>query len=169
MNELSYLHFELLRVASQRINCSLLPCPMILGDFTAVQVRRAISDLIANGFVAEVCNPRLPSFRTEGFDGIAVVITDLGRTIVQDSGQQIETVQSLLLALLMDGSRFTLSDMAGRVGGASHQVRAALMGLRKKGFDILCERAGRCKWYWLGGVHGGQGGRCIPHQDHPSE
>lgn len=152
MNKMIYLQFELLRVASQRANCSLLPCPMILGDFTAVQVRHAISKLIANGSAAEVRNPRLPSFRTEGFDGIAVVISDLGRAIAQDSGQQIETAQSLLLALLMDGSRFTLSEMVCRVGGASHQVRSALMGLRKKGFDILCEGAGRSKRYWLGGV-----------------
>lgn len=151
MKNLSYLHFELLRVASQRINSSLLPCPMILGDFTAVQVRRAISELISNGFATEIHNPRLPSFRTVGYDGIAVVITEAGRAIAQDPGHQIETAQSRLLAYLSEGSRFTLSQMAEGVGGASQQVRAALKGLRAKGFEISCERAGRCVRYWLGG------------------
>jgi biotin operon repressor len=149
MQNISYLHFEILRVASQRINASLLPSPMIVGDFTAVQVRRAIADLIAGGFATEVCNKALPTFRTAGADGFAVVITDAGRAIAQDPDRRIETTQSRVLDFLTDGESVTLAQIAEGTGISCGAVRASLIGLRDKGFEIVCRKDGRFNRYTL--------------------
>jgi len=154
MTKLSDIQLILLTTASQRDNGSLIPLPETLGD-AAERVRRAIQALIKRGFAeeGEVTVPAL-SWRQKGDLHFGVRITNAGKSAINvgdetverprpNNAQPAETPSSpktsktdQVVSLLSRDEGALLSELIAATGWLPHTTRAALTGLRKKGYVI---------------------------------
>lgn len=156
MTTLTDIQIILLTTAASRPDGSLLPPPENLGT-GAARIRKTVATLIRRGFAQEIpATDGIDFWREENGQGIAVVITDTGRSAVapSDSGksQQSEdatpvdevpltlpaypTKTAMVIDLLSRAEGATLDDLVRATGWLPHTTRAALTGLRKMGHQI---------------------------------
>ena len=157
MTKLNDMQLVLLTAACQREDGSLLPAPESLGNQTA-RIRKAIESLIKKGLLAEKEGlDAAQVWRTDGDVSIGVIVTDVGRAIINpptapDEGNEGGSEQStseappastrpatkraLVIDLLKREGGTTLAGIVEATGWLPHTSRAALTGLRKKGHDI---------------------------------
>lgn len=167
--KLSDMQLILLATACQRDNGSILPPADSLGD-QVVRIRKAVAGLIKRNLANEidVAEPSR-SWREEDDRHIGVIITDAGRAIIAadekvDDPPRAEpelrkpeitaaramrpgTKQALVVDLLRSDAGASLGELAGATGWLPHTMRAALTGLRKRGFAIAMDKADRATRY----------------------
>jgi hypothetical protein len=173
---LTDIQLVLLATAAQRDNGSLLPPPDTVGDAPA-RIRKAVESLIRRGLAAEVGLPSgAEAWRTEDEHPIGVVITDAGRAAIaveseatapsateappaaapiesgaaEPSAPATGTKTALVLDLLRRTSGATLDELTGATHWLPHTTRAALTGLRKRGYAIDKRKRGEVTCYHLG-------------------
>lgn len=161
--KLNDLQLILLATAVQREGGSILPPPDSVGD-QAERIGKAIPGLLRRGLISEVpVTDQNRAWREDDQQAIGLVITDAGRAIIAaeepgDEGphaatpatatsgtraniaapaapraaSKIETV----IGLLCRSEGATLAAMIEATGWLPHSTRAALTGLRKKGYQL---------------------------------
>lgn len=156
--KLSDTQLVLLSAASQRQDRSLLPTETITDRAFA----RAVNGLVKYGFVAKE-EPDLdqPDEREPGPRVTALVITTAGYAAISleqasdaeeeqalhqhavlsltdktASPEQRQTKKALIISMLSRSRGATLDDLMGTTGWLPHTTRAALTGLRQKGYSI---------------------------------
>lgn len=156
--KLSDLHYVLLAIAAKRASGSILPPSTSIG-VTRAGLTRAINSLIKHGFAEEVETTDSDGvWRKDGECQLAVRITDAGRAAVAKAdGKKLgseplqpepatppppevvkpQTKQALLLAMLKRESGSTVAELVEATCWLPHTTRAALTGLRKKGYAII--------------------------------
>ena len=126
---------------------------------------RALNSLIKNGLVAEHAPDQTPNFDRGETNKPDFVITPAGLTAIGVPGntheagedktrtarhspepltpdtqtandQQLPTKKALIIAMLSREDGATLDDLIGATGWLPHTTRAALTGLRQKGYCI---------------------------------
>ncbi|WP_221793669.1 DUF3489 domain-containing protein [Aquisediminimonas sediminicola] len=149
--KLSEMQIILLVSASQRDNGSLLPVRTD-ADKHHARIDRSIAGLMRRGLAIEVAVREDCQVWREG-KGMksGVAITPLGRDIIDKMSEPgfLRTIpvpavmppregskQSLLLELLRHPDGTNLAKMGEATGWLPHTTRAALTGLRKRGFPI---------------------------------
>ncbi|WP_070154946.1 DUF3489 domain-containing protein [Sphingobium phenoxybenzoativorans] len=156
MTKLTDIQLILLSTAASRPDGSLLPPPESLGA-SALRIRKGIAALIKSGLAEEIAsNADTESWREEGGQGIAVIITHAGRAAIapdgngstqptenitaivepQPSPPAYPTKTAMVIDLLSRSEGATLADLLTATGWLPHTTRAALTGLRKKGRTI---------------------------------
>lgn len=167
--KLSDMQLMLLATACQRDDGSIVPPAESLGG-QLVRIRRAVAGLIKRNLATEidVADPSR-SWREEDDRHIGVVITAVGRAIIAveekvDDAPRAEpefrepetrparamgpgTKQALVVDLLRSDKGASLGELAGATGWLPHTTRAALTGLRKRGFAIAMDKADRATRY----------------------
>ena len=153
--KLSDMQLILLATACQRGDGSIVPPAESLGD-QLVRIRKAVAGLIKRSLVNEIeVADASRSWREEDDRHIGVVITDAGRAIIAaeekvDDAPLVEsaaramrpgTKQALVVDLLRSEAGASIGELAGATGWLPHTTRAALTGLRKRGFAIATEKA----------------------------
>lgn len=174
MPKLNDLQLILLATAAQREDGSILPPPDSLGD-QAERIRKAVPALLRRKLIVEMpVTDRSRIWREEDQQAIGLAITDAGRTIIvaEESEEQAadmhveeapDTATTTTVSLPRAGSKLkmvigllqrdegaTLVELVEVTGWLSHTTRAALTGLRKKGYvidkgkrdDVTCYRIG---------------------------
>lgn len=158
--KLSDTQLVVLSAASQRQDRSLLPTEAITDRAFA----RAVKGLVKYGFVAEekpdldqpdehVSDHRVPAFviTTAGYAAIGlepaidadeeeaspqVDQPDVLPVAGEQSPGQRQTKKNLIIRMLTRSQGATLDDLIGATGWLPHTTRAALTGLRHKGYSI---------------------------------
>ena len=169
--KLTDLQLILLSTATQRKDGNVFP----LADSIAREddrIAQAIAPLLRRNFIEEApVKQRTRAWREEDQQLVGLVITSAGRAIIgADEGEDetaLDQKQSaaelssevhskmgvgskvgLVLGLLRRAEGATISDLTGATGWLPHTTRAALTGLRKKGYviakakrdDVTCYR-----------------------------
>lgn len=176
---LTDIQLVLLSTAAQRDNGSLLPPPDTLGD-SGGRIRKAVESLIRRHLAEEVELPTgADAWRTEDGHSVGVVITDAGRAAVgltardeaasaatpydptpaaappeaakRPSGPGAHTKSAMVLEMLRRTSGATLDELTSATSWLPHTTRAALTGLRKKGYAIEKRKRGAVTCYHLEG------------------
>lgn len=159
--KLSDTQLVLLSAASQRQDRSLLPTETITDRAFA----RAVNGLVKFGFVAHV-EPDLnqPDEHTSGANVSAFVITTAGYAAIglelapdaddrqatpqadqsdvlpltdqPASPEKRQTKKALIISMLSRSQGASLDELIGATGWLPHTTRAALTGLRQKGFGV---------------------------------
>jgi hypothetical protein len=165
--KLNDIQLVLLSTASQREDGNLLPIPESLGGSES-RVNKAIEGLIKQGFVREGDVVRqVPSWRDDGDRRIGAFITAEGKTAIgADDGRPGEdenvsvarppstpstparkpgeiragTKQALLVDTLERPDGASIQEIVDATGWLPHTTRAALTGLKKRGFEITSEK-----------------------------
>ena len=176
---LTDIQLVLLATAAQHDNGSLLPPPDTVGDAPA-RIRKAVESLIRRGLAAEVELPSgAEAWRTEDEHPIGAVITDAGRAAIgveseapaeevpsateappatapiesgaaEPAAPATGTKTAMVLDLLRRTSGATLDELTGATSWLPHTTRAALTGLRKRGYAIDKRKRGEVSCYHLG-------------------
>jgi hypothetical protein len=173
--KLSDLHYVLLAAAANRESGSLLP-PSASVTSPRASITKAIRTLIGRGFADEVDTSEATAvWREEGERKIGVVITDAGRAaIAVTDGKPVETSpapepdpappppdaaatrpatkQALVIGMLQRKRGASLAELVEATGWLPHTTRAALTGLRKKGYAIITDKGGEVTRYQIGQV-----------------
>ncbi|KRB82302.1 hypothetical protein ASE00_09465 [Sphingomonas sp. Root710] len=159
MTKLTDMQLVLLTTACQREDGSLLPPPESLGA-QAARIRKAVEALIKKGFAAEREGmAAAQAWRSDGDLVIGVTVTDAGRAIIDppstknnkdasvDSASAVTPAasrpaskQAQVIDLLKRNGGATLTDIVELTGWLAHTSRAALTGLRKKGYAVTSEK-----------------------------
>ena len=144
MSKLTPTQKKILTAASAQRGGAILPLPDDI-KLRGGTLKTTLASLVKRGFVTERGKDKKP------------VITKAGRTVVGAKTDQARcggnqrngstssaairpgTKQALLLTLLTRANGAPMSEMTKATGWQSHSVRAALTGLRKRGYEI-----GRC-------------------------
>lgn len=161
--KLTDIQLILLSTAAQRENGSLLPPPETLGQ-SRDRILKAVATLIKRALAEEVeLAIDTHAWRHEGDHAIGVIITDAGRAaigLISPAGDvepsdpiasatiQVRAVpspragtrQAQLVDMLEQPNGVTLDDIVAATGWLPHTSRAALTGLRKRGFVITREQ-----------------------------
>lgn len=166
LSDLHYiLHYIMLITASRRAAGNLLPWPRSLAAH-ADDLPKAVSALLRRKLIAEVeVDSARKARRTKSGKRLGLIITDAGRAALDEeiapeapvslpaAVTQTEppsapsspillrpgTKLALLIDLLKGEAGASLAEMSGAAGWLPHTTRAALSGLRKKGFDVVTE------------------------------
>jgi Protein of unknown function (DUF3489) len=166
--KLNDLQLVLLSTASQREDGNLLPLPESIAD-SASRAKKAIENLIKRGFAAEAdAARRVPSWREDGDRRIGAFITAQGKVAIgtddaaPDEDQQpaaapspppppavparkpgeirAGTKQALLVEMLERTEGASIQEIVDATGWLPHTTRAALTGLKKRGFEVTSEK-----------------------------
>jgi hypothetical protein len=166
--KLNDLQLVLLSTATQRADGNLLPLPESVAD-SVTRARKAIESLIKLGFVAEADAGRnVPSWREDGDRRIGAFITAEGKAAIgtddaePDGGQptaapppppplapaparktgeiRAGTKQALLVEMLERTEGASIQEIVDATGWLPHTTRAALTGLKKRGFEVTSEK-----------------------------
>ncbi|MEN2787328.1 DUF3489 domain-containing protein [Sphingomonas qilianensis] len=153
MIKLTDLDTILLSGAATRHTGSLLPVPENVSSAGA-RLTKSISALLNHGLAEErETHDNAATHRTDDNVAYGVYITDAGNAAIgiaggDDVGEDASipspaqpdtprvTKASAVLALLRRKEGATLADMIAATGWLPHTTRAALTGLRKKGYQI---------------------------------
>ncbi len=152
MSKLTPNRRKILAAASARRGGAILPLPVDV-KLKAGALKTTLASLAKRGFVIERGKNKKP------------VITKAGRAAVESKTDQARcggnqrngsassatirpgTKQALLLTLLTRANGAPMSEMTKATGWQSHSVRAALTGLRKRGYEIgRCVEAGASRY-----------------------
>ncbi len=166
--KLSDMQLVLLSTASQREDGNFFPTADSLKGGES-RIAKSIEALIKRGFAAEIeVGPKVPSWRADGDRRVGVMITPEGRTAigVGDAGEGKEgqeppatppaaapatsarkpseiragTKQALLVEMLERKEGASIQQIVDATGWLPHTTRAALTGLKKRGFEITSEK-----------------------------
>jgi hypothetical protein len=164
--KLSDLQLVLLSTASQRQDGNLFPVAESLKASTA-RITQGIEGLIALGYAQEgEVVARVPNWREDGGRRIGVAITDAGKSAIDSeeatAGGKGEgdtppsppssppatakcavragTKQALLVGMLQRDEGATIQQIVDATAWLPHTTRAALTGLKKRGFEISSEK-----------------------------
>jgi hypothetical protein len=172
--KLNDVQLILLSTAAQRADGSLLPPPASLGG-QSERIRKAIPPLIKRALVEEVVvSDTARSWRTADDQSFGLVISQAGRAaIASDEGEgppatdiqpaaaqgdglaareiavspRENSKAALLIELLSRQQGANLLELVDATEWLPHTIRAAMTGLRKKGFSIArSERDGHSCW-----------------------
>jgi hypothetical protein len=162
MTKLNDLQLILLTGAAQRDNGSLLPAPKSVAD-AGDRLQDAFTSLLKIGLIEEGPKKNAKAtWRADGDDRVGLFITDAGRSAinVEPGGSDGETKDvaatpaaapanperqtkgAAVVAMLERPAGATLAEMVAATGWLPHTTRAALTGLRKKGFEIEKHKRG---------------------------
>lgn len=162
MTKLNDIQLVLLTSAAKRESGSLLPSPASIAD-AGDRLNTAITSLHKLGLVVEGPAKNAKAiWRTEDDKRIGLFITDAGRCAINvepddgDAGKtddaeapaspspkpERQTKSAAVIALLERPDGATLAEMIAATGWLPHTTRAALTGLRKKGFSIEKSKRG---------------------------
>jgi hypothetical protein len=166
--KLTDMQLVLLNTASQREDGNLFPTADSLKSGES-RIGKAIEALIKRGYVAEgEVGPQVPSWREEGDRRIGAAITTDGR-VALDGGEGTKgkpgketpaappppspapaarkpgeiragTKQALLVEMLEREEGASIQQIVDATGWLAHTTRAALTGLKKRGFEITSEK-----------------------------
>jgi hypothetical protein len=164
--KLTDMQLVLLSSASQRQDGNFFPVADSVKGKTA-RVTKAIEDLIGLGYAEEgEVGAQVPSWREDGDRRIGVAITDAGKSAI-DGGEPVTggggegntapppqpnspaaakgavragTKQALLADMLQSDEGATIQQIVDVTGWLPHTTRAALTGLKKRGFEISSEK-----------------------------
>lgn len=165
MTQLNDLQRVLLAAAAARTDFSLLPFPASI--FDEARRDRAIHALIRKDLVVEVeVAGRKPAWRVHGDRRIGLALTDKGLRAIDGGGEdeaanadalESDVVPSvskigLVLELLQCSSGASLADLTEATRWLPHTIRAALSGLRKKGWTVEGEKIDGIRRYRITGV-----------------
>ncbi len=141
MSKLTPNRRKILAAASARRGGAILPLP-VDAKLKAGALKTTLASLVKRGFVIERGKDKKP------------VITKAGRAAVEPKTDQARcsgnqhngstsnptirpgTKQALLLTLLTRANGAPMAEMTKATGWQPHSVRAALTGLRKRGYEI---------------------------------
>jgi hypothetical protein len=164
--KLTDMQLVLLSTASQRQDGNLFPVAESLKASTA-RITEGIEGLIALGYAEEgEVAARVPTWREDGDRRIGVAITDAGKSAIDGeeptAGGEGEgatppqspssspvaakcavragTKQALLVDMLERDEGATIQQIVDATGWLPHTTRAALTGLKKRGFEISSEK-----------------------------
>jgi DNA-binding MarR family transcriptional regulator len=164
--KLTDLQLVLLSTASQRTDKNLLPVADSIKSDEG-KVNKAIEALVKRGLAAEGdAGPKVPVWRQVGDRRIAVAITAEGKVAIggeepnKESGIasapppppapaatqrkpgeiRAGTKQALLVELLEREEGASIQQIVDATGWLPHTTRAALTGLKKRGFEISSEK-----------------------------
>jgi hypothetical protein len=165
--KLNDLQLVLLSTGSQREDGNLLPLPESVAD-SGARAKKAIESLIKRGFVAEADAARnVPSWREDGDRRIGAFITAEGKTAIgtEDAGSggdrqpqaaplpppppaparkpgeiRAGTKQALLVEMLERAEGASIQEIVDATSWLPHTTRAALTGLKKRGFKVTSEK-----------------------------
>lgn len=143
---LTDLQLILLATACQRADGSLLPPPERLGD-QAARIRKAIPPLLKRSLVEEVgVSDQTRGWREEGDTLRGLAITEAGRVLIaaEEAESPAPPIASVapatkiatVIEMLRREDGATLQELVTATGWLPHSTRAALTGLRKKGYAI---------------------------------
>jgi hypothetical protein len=170
--KLDDLHLILLSTATQRNEGNLLPVTATIAD-QPEHVTKALPALLKHKLVDEVSGLTTGhAWRTDGDERFALVINDAGRAAIGVSsiGGESETPtieltepasseaaragskSAAVIALLRREEGATLADMIAATGWLPHTTRAALTGLRKKGYILEKSKRGDQTCYPIAAV-----------------
>jgi hypothetical protein len=156
MSKLNDIQLILLTGAAQRDDGSLLPAPASVAE-AGDRLKKAVASLQKRRLIGERPVKRAEAaWRIDGDDRIGLFITDTGRSAInvepipthpsnddlaeapnpQPTRPQRDTKSSVVVALLQRPEGATLAEMVGATGWQPHTTRAALTGLKKKGYSI---------------------------------
>jgi hypothetical protein len=156
MTKLNDMQLILLTSAAQRESGSVLPAPASVAD-AGDRLKKAIASLRKRSLVEEApAKTAEATWQTDGDERIGLFINAAGRSainiepgpaeapdtsvvetpVAQATKPKRETKSGALAALLQRPEGATLAEMVGATGWQPHTTRAALTGLRKKGFSI---------------------------------
>lgn len=158
MIKLTNLQMALLSAGAAPTDGSLLPLPPAIAA-TKAQIERAVTTLIKRKLATEsTTKDREQAYRVDDRKLFAATITDARKTAVP-ALEPVEPATTLARPgdtspdMPRDGSKQRLVvDLLGQAGGATltalctatgwlpHTTRAALTGLRKRGFNIVSSR-----------------------------
>lgn len=167
---LNDLQRVLLASAAGREDGSLIPLPETCRDNTG-RVTRAIASLLRRGLIEErAVTARDLAWREQDQTLVGVFITSAGRaaiglgdnagageprsdpeTPVMPNSPRAESKIASVLALLRRKGGATLAEITTQTGWLPHTARAALTGLRKKGYAIARGKREGVTCYALGG------------------
>jgi len=166
--KLSDMQLVLLSTASQRGDGNFFPPAESLKGGES-RIAKSIESLIKRGLAAEIeVGAKVPSWREDGDRRLGVMITTEGRTAIGDGeagdgkeGQEAPatpppaapapparkpgeiragTKQALLVEMLEREGGASIQQIVDATGWLSHTTRAALTGLKKRGFEIGREK-----------------------------
>lgn len=165
--KLTDLQLVLLSTASQRQDGNLLPLPESVAD-SATRAKKAIESLIKRGFASEADAARnVPSWREDGDRRIGAFITVEGKAAIgTDDAASVGdqqppaappppppaaparkpgeiragTKQALLVEMLERTEGASIQEIVDATGWLPHTTRAALTGLKKRGFEVTSEK-----------------------------
>lgn len=177
MTRLTETHTTLLAAAAARGTGALLPPPESL-RLRGAALGRTLGALLKRGLVAEVAtnDEQTRWRRNEDGRGLGLVITPAGLAAIGVEASDAPPVSedpervpaqpdvpppgptrprgklgAVLEAVGRPGGA-TLDDLAAQAGWLPHTTRAALTGLRKRGFDVRLEEIDGRRAYRLGGA-----------------
>ena len=165
--KLSDMQLVLLSTASQREDGNLFPPADSLKGGES-RISKAIDGLIKCGYAAQgEVGAKVPSWREEGDRRLGVMITAEGRAAIDagedgeaDKGQELPvtpppaapaparrlgevragTKQALLVEMLEREEGASIQQIVDATGWLPHTTRAALTGLKKRGYEITNEK-----------------------------
>lgn len=166
--KLSDMQLVLLSTASQRDDGNFFPTAESLKGGES-RIAKSIEALIKRGFAAESeVGPKVPSWRVDGDHRLGVMITAEGRIAIGDgdtdegpespkapagppsappapaarkaSEIRAGTKQALLVEMLERQEGASIQQIVDATGWLPHTTRAALTGLKKRGFEITSEK-----------------------------
>lgn len=172
--KLTDLHYILLTTAANRANGNLLPPTATIKQERA-SIMKVIATLIRRSLAEEVATKSVKNvWREQDGQRFSAVITDAGRAalrVADSAGEpttseaganenpptasvapaavQPDTKQAQLLKLLQCEGGASVAQLAPLLSWLPHTTRAALTGLRKKGYVIASEKREGVTYYSL--------------------
>ncbi len=164
--KLTDMQLVLLATASQRADGNFFPTAESLKNGES-RIPKAIESLVKRGFAAEMgVGAKVPSWREDGDRRIGVAITAEGRAAIGDGdaeegrgGPEPSTTasppspparktgeirpgskQALLVEMLERKDGASIQEIVDVTGWLAHSSRAALTGLKKRGFEITSKK-----------------------------
>ena len=165
--ELTDMQLVLLSTASQREDGNFFPTADSLKG-GAARITKAIERLIKLGYATDgEVGPKVPHWREDGDRRIGVSITEAGKAAIDGDdekpgkGQEepaapppptpaaparkpgeirAGTKQALLVEMLERQEGASIQEIVTATGWLAHTTRAALTGLKKRGFEITSEK-----------------------------
>lgn len=177
-HKLTNTQLILLSTAAQRENCSLLPPPESLSDYTP-RLAKAVAALIKKKLVLETENATdAAAWRSDGDLRFGAIISEAGRAAIgvesdeapngggrgrtrndekeepREPGSAVASArpaskQSKVIHLMRRNEGATLDELVTATGWLPHTTRAALTGLRKKGHLINRNKRGDVTCYCI--------------------
>lgn len=149
MSKLNDTQLILLSTAAQRDTASLYPLPTTV-TVGSSSIPRAIAALVKLGLVEErETNDNTAAHRVDGDIRYGIFVTEVGLAAI-DAGPTADdepdhptppraragSKSEAVISLLERGEGATLAELIGATGWLPHTTRAALTGLRHKGYEI---------------------------------
>jgi len=134
----------ILSSAASRPAGNLLPPPEGLGELSAI-LRQAFEQLVKRGYAVEVETTEADQiWRNDEDKFFGLILSDTGRAAVAPAAEQANDTPiskgpkkiDQVIELLRRALGATLAEMVELTGWLPHTTRAALTGLRKKGYLI---------------------------------